>query len=227
MPSSSVQAAEGEELTRIRLGLEWFLNADHLPLVIALREGVIFARWGWTCGTRPNHLITLGGRGGDHRREARRRGVTETLHLARDAASGETRARFQATPPRGRRGHAPRIRPACAGPRDMRGSDIAHPGSPGPGGPGRPAIVQTMVGGRRRRVRRLVVREAQRRVPPRPVPRVRRRRRGRAGVWELRGGRGEYTGVARKLLLPRGLGRVPNFCRLAIFSTLQYPFAPM
>ena len=39
MPSSSVQAAEEEELTRIRLGLEWSLNVDHLPLVIALHEG--------------------------------------------------------------------------------------------------------------------------------------------------------------------------------------------
>ncbi len=114
--------------------------------------------------------------------------VTETLHLARDAASGETRARFRAIPPRGRRGHAPRIRPVYAGPRDMRGSDIAHPGSPGPGGPGGPggpAIVQRMVGGGGQRVRRLVVREAQRRVPPRPIPRVRRCGRGCAGVLQL------------------------------------------
>ena len=25
--------------TTIKLGLEWFLNPDHLPLVVALREG--------------------------------------------------------------------------------------------------------------------------------------------------------------------------------------------
>ena len=51
--------------------------------------------------------------------------MTETLHLARDATSGETRAWFRTIPPCGRQGHAPRIHPACAGPRDMRGSNIA------------------------------------------------------------------------------------------------------
>ena len=25
--------------TKIRLGLEWFVNPDHLPLVVAIREG--------------------------------------------------------------------------------------------------------------------------------------------------------------------------------------------
>jgi ABC-type nitrate/sulfonate/bicarbonate transport system substrate-binding protein len=34
MPSVQV-----EKLKRIRLGLEWFMNADHMPLVVALREG--------------------------------------------------------------------------------------------------------------------------------------------------------------------------------------------
>ena len=27
------------ELTPIKIGLEWFLNPDHLPLVVALKEG--------------------------------------------------------------------------------------------------------------------------------------------------------------------------------------------
>ena len=140
MPSSSVQAAEEEELTRIRLGLEWFLNADHLPLVIALREGY-FREVGLDVVPTRRTIRSLRGRGGDHRREARRRGDGDSASRP-GCRVGETRARFRAIPPHGRRRHAPRIRPACAGPRDMRGSDIAYPGSPGPGGP---AIVQTMV----------------------------------------------------------------------------------
>ena len=31
--------AQQSELTPIKIGLEWFLNPDHLPLVVALKEG--------------------------------------------------------------------------------------------------------------------------------------------------------------------------------------------
>ena len=69
--------------TTIKLGLEWFLNPDHLPLVVALREGY-FADAGLDV-----QLIAPA----DHW-EAEEKilagrldvAVTETLHLAQDAA---------------------------------------------------------------------------------------------------------------------------------------------
>ena len=165
MPSSSVQAAEEEELTRIRLGLEWFLNADHLPLVIALREGYF----------REVGLDVVLVEPSDHW-EAEQEiiagrldvAVTETLHLAQDAASGKPVLGFGQSPhANGRVMHL-----ECGPPRHARiqHRDPGSPGPGGPGGPGGPAIVQTMVGGRRQRVQHLVVREAQRRVPTHPVP---------------------------------------------------------
>ena len=71
--------------TTIKLGLEWFLNPDHLPLVVALREGY-FADAGLDV-----QLIAPA----DHW-EAEEEilagrldvAVTETLHLAQDAARG-------------------------------------------------------------------------------------------------------------------------------------------
>ena len=68
--------------TTIKLGLEWFLNPDHLPLVVALREGY-FADAGLDV-----QLIAPA----DHW-EAEEEilagrldvAVTETLHLAQDA----------------------------------------------------------------------------------------------------------------------------------------------
>ena len=72
--------------TTIKLGLEWFLNPDHLPLVVALREGY-FADAGLEV-----QLIAPA----DHW-EAEEEilagrldvAVTETLHLAQDAAKGK------------------------------------------------------------------------------------------------------------------------------------------
>jgi ABC-type nitrate/sulfonate/bicarbonate transport system substrate-binding protein len=137
MPNSSVQAAE-EELTRIRLGLEWFLNADHLPLVIALREGYF----------REAGLDVVIVEPSDHW-EAEQEiiagrldvAVTETLHLARDASAGKPVLGF------GRFLHTDGgvmylESSGIRRPRDMCGANITYPGSPGPGGP---AIVQTMV----------------------------------------------------------------------------------
>ena len=37
--AQSAQATQEFELTPIKIGLEWFLNPDHLPLVVALKEG--------------------------------------------------------------------------------------------------------------------------------------------------------------------------------------------
>ena len=33
------QAQHSQPLVPIKIGLEWFLNPDHLPLVVALKEG--------------------------------------------------------------------------------------------------------------------------------------------------------------------------------------------
>ena len=72
--------------TPIKIGLEWFLNPDHLPLVVALKEGY-FADAGLD--------VTLV-EPADHW-EAEEEiiagrldvAVTETLHLAQDAARGK------------------------------------------------------------------------------------------------------------------------------------------
>ena len=124
--------------TTIKLGLEWFLNPDHLPLVVALREGY-FADAGLDV-----QLIAPA----DHW-EAEEEilagrldvAVTETLHLAQDAAKGKPVmgfSRFLHTD-----GGVMFLESAnITRPRDMCGKTISYPGSPGPGGP---AIVQTMV----------------------------------------------------------------------------------
>ena len=124
--------------TTIKLGLEWFLNPDHLPFVVALREGY-FAEAGLDV-----QLLEPA----DHW-EAEEEilagrldvAVTETLHLAQDAARGKPVIGFS------------RFLHTDGGvlflgssnisrPSDMCGRTISYPGSPGIGGP---AIVQTMV----------------------------------------------------------------------------------
>jgi ABC-type nitrate/sulfonate/bicarbonate transport system substrate-binding protein len=134
----NVPSVQAEELTRIRLGLEWFLNADHLPLVVALREGY-FREVGLdvtivepTDHWEAEQEIIAG------RLDV---AVTETLHLAQDAASGKPVLGF------GRFLHTDGgvmylESSGIQRPRDMCGLNITYPGSPGPGGP---AIVQTMV----------------------------------------------------------------------------------
>mmetsp|Transcript_19313 Transcript_19313/g.59437 ORF Transcript_19313/g.59437 Transcript_19313/m.59437 type:complete len:333 (+) Transcript_19313:203-1201(+) len=126
------------EPTPLRVGLEWFLNPDHLPLVVAQRAG-LFADAGLDV-----ELVEPA----DHW-EAEEEiiagrldvAVTETLHLAQDAAKGKPVvgfARFLHTDGgvmflKGRN---------ITRPRDMCGATISYPGFPGPGGP---AIVNTMV----------------------------------------------------------------------------------
>ena len=39
--ATSVHAAD--ELEKINIGLEWFLNPDHLPLIVAIEEGEVAA----------------------------------------------------------------------------------------------------------------------------------------------------------------------------------------
>ena len=136
-PAAAV-ASRNSQQTTIKLGLEWFLNPDHLPLVVALREGY-FSDAGLDV-----QLIAPA----DHW-EAEEEilagrldvAVTETLHLAQDAAKGKPVmgfSRFLHTD-----GGVMFLESAnITRPKDMCGKTISYPGSPGPGGP---AIVQTMV----------------------------------------------------------------------------------
>lgn len=123
-------------MTRLRLGLEWFLNPDHAPLLLAQDRG-----WFRDAGLdveliEPEaHLDAV---------EAIERGemdaaVTEPLHLVEDRARGEMCvgfARFLHT------NGGVLARAEIERPRDMVGRRIQYPGAPGPGGP---AIVATMV----------------------------------------------------------------------------------
>ena len=126
------------ELTPIKIGLEWFLNPDHLPLVVALKEGY-FADAGLDISLvepadhwEAEEEIIAG------RLDV---AVTETLHLAQDAARGKPVigfSRFLHTD-----GGVMFLKgKGIERPSDMCGKTISYPGYPGPGGP---AIVGTMV----------------------------------------------------------------------------------
>lgn len=125
-------------MQKLRLGLEWFLNPDHLPFLIGQRKG-----WFKDAGIEleliepAEHLDAV---------DAIARGemevaITEPLHLVEDKAKGDAVvgfARFLHT-----NGGVMFLRNAgIERPRDMVGKRIQYPGAPGPGGP---AIVGTMV----------------------------------------------------------------------------------
>mmetsp|Transcript_15401 Transcript_15401/g.61973 ORF Transcript_15401/g.61973 Transcript_15401/m.61973 type:complete len:342 (-) Transcript_15401:423-1448(-) len=135
----TVDAASGapQSSSTLRVGLEWFLNADHMPLVVAQKQGY-FAEQGLAI-----ELVEPA----DHW-EAEAEilagrldvAVTETLHLAQDAARQKPIlgfAKFLHTD-----GGVMTFDDAIQRPRDMCAKRIQYPGAPGPGGP---AIVQTMV----------------------------------------------------------------------------------
>ena len=123
-------------MTRLRLGLEWFLNPDHAPLLLARDRG-----WFKDAGLDveliepEEHLDAV---------QAIERGdmdcaVTEPLHLVEDRAKGEMCvgfARFLHT------NGGVMAKAEIERPRDMAGTRVQYPGAPGPGGP---AIVATMV----------------------------------------------------------------------------------
>lgn len=123
-------------MTRLRLGLEWFLNPDHVPFLVA-RERGWFADAGLDVELiEPEaHLDAV---------EAIEAGemdaaITEPLHLVEDRARGEMCvgfARFLHT------NGGVMARAGLERPRDMAGCRIQYPGAPGKGGP---AIVATMV----------------------------------------------------------------------------------
>ena len=123
-------------MTRLRIGLEWFLNPDHVPFLLAQDRG-----WFRDAGLDveliepAEHLDAV---------EAIERGemevaVTEPLHLVEDRAAGRPCvgfARFLHT------NGGVMAKAEIQRPRDMAGCRIQYPGAPGPGGP---AIVATMV----------------------------------------------------------------------------------
>ena len=123
-------------MTRLRLGLEWFLNPDHVPLLLAQDRG-----WFNDAGLDveliepEEHLDAV---------EAIEKGemdcaVTEPLHLVEDRAKGEMCigfARFLHT------NGGVMAKAGIERPRDMVGCRVQYPGAPGKGGP---AIVATMI----------------------------------------------------------------------------------
>lgn len=131
--------ASDEVKIKLRIGLEWFVNPDHLPLIVAQRHG-IFADFGLDV-----ELVEPA----DHW-EAEEEilagrldvAVTEPLHLAQDAAKGKPVlgfSRFLHTD--GGVMYSPE-KSGIQRPSDMCGKIISYPGSPGLGGP---SIVNTMV----------------------------------------------------------------------------------
>lgn len=122
----------------LTLGLEWFLNPDHVPLLVAQEKG-----WFRQAGLEldvvvpDEHLDAV-----EEIREGRMDlAVTEPLHLVEDGARGEGVlgfARFLHT----NGGVMYLAGNGIDRPRDMAGTRIQYPGAPGPGGP---AIVATMV----------------------------------------------------------------------------------
>lgn len=122
----------------LTLGLEWFLNPDHVPLVVGQERGWFAeADLELEMVVPEEHLDAVG------EIETGRMDVaiTEPLHLVQDRAEGEEVvgfARFLHT-----NGGVMYFRDGgIRRPRDMAGARIQYPGAPGPGGP---AIVGTMI----------------------------------------------------------------------------------
>ena len=126
------------KLQKLRIGLEWFLNPDHMPFVVAEKEGFLAE-----AGLEVELVAPADHWEAEQEILAGRLdvAVTETLHLAQDAASAKPIVGFS------RFLHTDGGVMYFGGknisrPRDMCGATITYPGSPGKGGP---AIVQTMV----------------------------------------------------------------------------------
>ena len=122
----------------VRLGLEWFLNPDHLPLLIGMEEGW-FAEAGIELELiEPEaHMDAMDAIESGDMDVA----ITEPIHLVEDRAKGQAAvgfARFLHT-----NGGVMYLRSSgIERPRDMANARVQYPGAPGPGGK---AIVSTMV----------------------------------------------------------------------------------
>lgn len=125
-------------MEKIRLGLEWFLNPDHVPFLVGLEKGW-FAEAGIDLELiePAEHLDAVA----EITKGAMDIAVTEPIHLVEDRAKDEPVvgfARFLHT----NGGVMYFGDSGIERPRDMVGKRIQYPGAPGPGGP---AIVSTMV----------------------------------------------------------------------------------
>ncbi len=122
----------------IRLGLEWFLNPDHVPFLLAEEYG-----WFRDAGLAVELVEPVAHLDALAEIEAGRMdvAVTEPIHLVEDRAKGDAVvgfARFLHT----NGGVMYLAGKGIERPRDMAGKRVQYPGAPGPGGP---AIVRTMI----------------------------------------------------------------------------------
>lgn len=125
-------------MKKLRLALEWFLNPDHVPLLIGLEK-----RWFADAGldvelVEPEeHFEAF---------SAMQQGdvdiaITEPIHLVQDAVKGAPLvgfARFLHT----NGGVMVLERSGVSRPRELAGKRVQYPGAPGPGGV---AVVRTMI----------------------------------------------------------------------------------
>lgn len=122
----------------VKVALEWFLNPDHLPLIVSEREG-----WWRAAGlalemVEPSAHADAGAMLADGTVDV---AITEPLHLLAERAAGRDVlgfARFLHT-------NGGVMYPTHAGirrPKDLAGKRIQYPGAPGPGGL---AIARTMI----------------------------------------------------------------------------------
>lgn len=122
----------------LRLGLEWFLNPDHVPFLLAEEKGWLRDEGLALELVEPSeHLDALT----EIERGTMDVAITEPLHIVEDRARGRDAlgfARFLHT-----QGGVMTLKGSgVERPRDMAGKRIQYPGAPGPGGP---AIVATMI----------------------------------------------------------------------------------
>lgn len=125
-------------MARIRLALEWFLNPDHVPFLVALERG-----WFAEAGLEVELVEPVEHFDAFKAMEAGEIeiAVTEPIHLVQDVARGEGLvgfARFLHT----NGGIMVLERSGITRPAELVGKRLQYPGAPGKGGP---AIVNTMV----------------------------------------------------------------------------------
>ena len=122
----------------LKIGLEWFLNPDHVPLLIGIERGW-FAEAGFDIQlVEPEaHLDAVSALESGALDIA----ITEPIHLVEDVAKGRPVvgfSRFLHT----NGGVMFLESSSIQRPRDMANRRVQYPGAPGPGGP---AIVRTMI----------------------------------------------------------------------------------
>lgn len=122
----------------LRLGLEWFLNPDHVPFLVARELGWLDEAGLDLVLVEPaEHLDAIDAITSGQLDLA----VTEPIHLVQDLAEGKPVvgfARFLHT----NGGVMYLADSGITRPADMAGKRVQYPGAPGPGGP---AIVRTMI----------------------------------------------------------------------------------